>query len=205
MRTVRGLLCAAMCLLLGCVAHVHADGHLPGVGSMLIAFGLLGVVCIRLAGRQRGFCSIGLVLGVAQVVLHFWFGVSAAVATASPVSLIALGNAAAGHDHAVAVPGSAPALVPALQNGLHAWTFQMAIGHLLVTLVSAACMAYGERVLWWLARLVVPRLTLPGPRPIDGPDLGALRTGPAASLPARYSVLLARSLVRRGPPAYLAA
>lgn len=182
-----------MCLLLACLGHARADGHLPDTGSLLIAFGLVGVVCVRLAGRQRGFCFIGALLGVAQMLLHFGFGVAAAMTTA-------------GHHHgAVLAPGAALGPVPALRDGLHAWTPQMAIGHALATLLAAACMAYGERVLWWLARLVAPRLTLPRPCPVAGPGGGAVHAGAAASLPARHGVLLARSVVRRGPPVFLAA
>jgi hypothetical protein len=189
MRIVRGLVCAGVCLLLGCVAHGWAEGHLPGPISMMVAFAALAVVCVGLANRQRGFGFIAVVLGGAQLFLHFGFAVAAASAAAP-----GLGGHVSGHG------GGHLAAPPVVQDNFSAWTGDMAVGHVLATLASAACLAYGERVVWWLARLVMPRLSgaLAQPVPISGPPKQPVDA--LVLLPVRHGALLARCLERRGPP-----
>jgi hypothetical protein len=85
-------------------------------------------------------------------------------------------------------------------DGFLGWTAGMALGHVLATLVSAACLAYGERVVWWLTRLTLPLLTLPRPLPALVPAPLGPRAETLVLLPDRHGVLLARGLVRRGPP-----
>jgi hypothetical protein len=187
----------------------------------MIAFGLLTMGCVRLAGKQRGFVFITAVLGAAQVLLHFGFGITAAAAAmirppvsgSGPISSWYVpwnGSAAAAHHHVVTTAsGSSGGLTTMLHSGMHAGlhtaTWGMAIGHALATLATAMCMAYGERVVWWLARLVMPRLTRRRPRRIDIPVRLGPGTGTWALLPPRHGVLLASALARRGPPVRAAA
>ena len=193
-RIVRGLVCAIVCLLLGGLAHGMAEGRLPGPGAMLLAFGALATVGIGLADKQRGFVFITAVLGGTQLALHVWFAFVAAV-----------GAAGAGHGQHVTTPAAGSALAsgqPLAHGGHHASTWLMVLGHALATLGSAACLAYAERVVWRLARMVAPLLLFLLARP--GRTLMAVFSGSCAAppvlLPARHGALLARRRLRRGPP-----
>lgn len=201
-RIVRGLVCATVCLLLGGLAHGMAEGRLPGPGAMLLAFGALATVGIGLADKQRGFVFITAVLGGAQLALHVWFAVVAAVGAAD-ADAAAAGRGAPGHHVMAPAAGSALASGQhSMQGGHHTSMWLMVIGHALATLGSAACMAYAERVVWRLARMVAPLLSFLLARP--GRILVATFSGSCAAppvlLPARHGVLLARRRLRRGPP-----
>ncbi|MGH3391369.1 MAG: hypothetical protein ACRDOO_21080 [Actinomadura sp.] len=194
-RIVRGLVCAVVCLLLGSLAHGLAGGGLPSPTSMILAFGALAAVGIALADRQRDFRFITAVLGGAQLLLHVGFVLVAAIG-------------AAGHEQHELWAAPAGSAVTSGRLGPHATMGLMVAGHVAATLISAACMTYAERVVWRLARMVLPPLpfllTPPQAIPLavasGGPD-----TGSPVRLPARHGVLLARRRPRRGPPRYGAA
>jgi hypothetical protein len=197
MRIARGLVCAVMCLLLGSLAHGLSAGRLPGPGAMVLAFGALATVGIAVADKKRGFVFITAVLGGAQLSLHVWFTVAAMFGPA--------GSSGVGHQHFLAEPSTGSAVAaghPVAHVGLYAPTWPMVFAHVVATLGSAACMAYAERVVWLLARMVLPLLEFLLARPWPRP--AAVLVGRCASspmpLPARYGMLLARRRLRRGPP-----
>lgn len=196
MRIARGLVCASVSLLLGCLAHVVAAGHPPGLVAFTGAFAVLVLVSVALAEAQRGFGFIATVLGGTQLFLHFVFSLSAAPS----VTMSRTGGAVVvnGHGEHIAVPAAG---VPA-DAGLALSSSAMTLGHVLATLVAAACLAYGERAIWRVARLaalVAPLLLWASLRPVPIQVAPRTRPEPAAFAPL-IGVLLARSAPLRGPP-----
>lgn len=197
MRAIRGLVCALAGLLLGLLAHVLAEGHLPGPVALVFVLAVLTLVGVALADVERGFTFIATVLGGAQLFLHLVFSFG------SPYSWAAAGGDSAGHPSGHGSTGDFPVGGAAVgaeapESTLSAWLLGMTLGHVLATLVTAALLAYGERALWRLTGLVVPLLW------------SRLRIAPVAvvarpcpepmALSPLHEVLLARCVPRRGPP-----
>jgi hypothetical protein len=210
LRITRGLACALVNVVLGGTAHALAAGHPPGLLVSVIAVCALGLVCGCLAESERGFAFIAAVLGGAQLFLHLAFS----MASAPPSSLSWSGHAGslAGHGGHHSLGASASIAGVAGDAGSHGAgpvlglsSSAMLLGHVLATLGAAACLAYGERAMWRLARLVVP-LLWPLLRLASVPILIAPSRRPQSLivLPLR-GVLLARCVPRRGPPGYVLA
>ncbi|TDD90127.1 hypothetical protein [Actinomadura rubrisoli] len=181
-RCVRGAFLAAACTLLSLGGHVlggAGDCCLPPLPAVLAAGGVVGALCVGLAGRMMSFRRILAVMGWAQVAFHLAF------------TLAAPGPA---HHMGAGAPEAGP---PGLAMGP-----SMLAGHAVAAVSAAALLAGAERAVWWLygavfavalaARLVVrPAETHRPPWPVVVADDPAPRLG----------VLLARAVRRRGPPA----
>ncbi|UQA95225.1 hypothetical protein [Streptomyces halobius] len=188
-QVIRGLAAALLFLLLGCVSHVSAGGRLPGPGRLAVMFAVLAAVGVGLTRARRGFDVQVLVLGVAQLVLHFAFhtaGTAAAEAPAMPS-----GRA---HHHGGMVSGVVPGA-----GGHREMSVGMTLGHGAAALGVAVCLAYGDRLVRRLAALAAPRIRFLRLSPIPPAPPRLLPRGPRV-LAARYGVLLARGRHRRGPP-----
>lgn len=151
-RVVRGAGLAACCATLGVAGHAVAGGDLPPAGPTALLTMVLAGAAVALADRRRGFWSILLVVGAAQVAMHVLLA-----ALAHDGHSTGLGAAMITF-HAVA------ALVTAvLLAGAEASVFALAA------------------VLAWLLRLVPPRplpavpAVAPAVRPRTGPPGTELR------------------------------
>jgi hypothetical protein len=78
MRILRGVMCAAVGVLLGSLAHILGDGHAPDPLTLTIGFVVFAFVGVALAEHQRGFAFIAAVLGAGQLFLHLAFSIAAA-------------------------------------------------------------------------------------------------------------------------------
>lgn len=198
-RIARGLACALSGLLLGSAAHLLAEGHPPSLVATVLSFAVLSLVGVALAETQRGFAFIATVLAGSQLFLHYAFAISSAPSIVVNKAGQGAAIPPAGTDHATMTADAMSPAASAAGDAATSWAGAMTLGHVLATLVAAACLAYGERAIWRLARLVLPLLWV-FLRPI--PVLQAAprpRSRPPVFKPA-HSVLLVRCRPRRGPP-----
>lgn len=225
----RALLLASVAMFLGVAGHVTAEGLLPGPAVL----GLLSLVavlpCLALLRTPAGPVRLVALLVGGQAAIHLVLSVSAghagdpvsassstAGARASlPVSLPHVEGRRVGslQDSYETVTGT-QSLVPSLPVGhllsdlsAHA---PMMLVHLLAAVGVGLWLARGERCLWTLLtllatvvqHLVTPLVVLAGAVVLR--PLRAARTD-LALVPRPPHLLLARSVVRRGPPVLLAA
>ncbi|QKG27341.1 hypothetical protein [Actinomadura verrucosospora] len=178
-RWARGGFLTAACTLLSLAGHAAGGACcLPPLPAVLGTGGVVGALCVGLAGRMMSFRRILAVVGWAQAAFHLAFTVSAS----SP-----------GHHMA---PGAEPMAAPGLAMGP-----QMLAGHAAAALAAAVLLAYAERALWWLYgavfATVLTRLIVRSPAASHRPPWPVV----VADDPApRRGVLLARAVRRRGPP-----
>ncbi|CAM5635539.1 hypothetical protein SCYAM73S_05750 [Streptomyces cyaneofuscatus] len=190
-RAARGLLCGSACLLLGAVSHVAAGGRLPGAGVLALLFLALSLQgALLFGGWRRRFDVVTLVLGSTQFALHGAFHFLPAPGGGRHSAMTA------GREHHAAGPSGG-------HDGGHATDPGMALAHAAATLGTALFVIYGERVLRRLAALLVPRVALRTAPPL--PCLRRTRPVPPVVARIRFGALLARSCLRRGPPAATAA
>ncbi|MCF6524545.1 hypothetical protein [Streptomyces sp. JJ36] len=162
-----------LCLFLGGVSHAAAGGRLPGPAWLAGAFLVLAPAGVALARRRRHPVVLAGALGGAQCVVHLVLHHGAA------------GGGTGGGRHGVHAAG-------------HMVSAGMALGHTLAALGALACLVYGELLLRQLADLVVPSVFFRRP-PLPLPVLRLVPRGPVVRT-ARFGVVLARALWRRGPP-----
>ena len=209
LRWTRAALLAGAAMLFGVLAHVSAGGLLPGATSLAALFGMCLLPVAAFLGRPASTSRVLLLLMAGQAFIHG--------------ALTAL----AGHRDdppTTRTPEEAPALLEPVQHlvedmsGPHAL---MALAHLAAAAALGFWLAVGERALW-----TVLALTLDGlcevvraavdsyrsalPRPAGGADprpraqAWGLHAAEDIHLPL-LRVFLSRSVIRRGPPALLAA
>lgn len=171
-RLARIAVFTAVALTLASLAHLGAGATRPGVVALVLGALVVGVGALVISARACRFRVIALALGGAQALLHALF---VALPDPGPVAAGVAGVGHAGHVLPLAHTGHA---APVAAHA-HAPSVQMVALHVLATLLTAALMAYGERLLWELVRGLAP--TLPGvgrpPRPVTvSPQLGAART-----------------------------
>lgn len=212
---------SAMTFLVGAVGHVSTGGRLPSwfaLGAMLaVGTAISAVVLARPASTRRIVALVVLGQTACHALLSLTAGHAgdAAARTApgpatGPGSLLVTKGARVGslHDHyetMVGTPSAGSALTlpdpVALLDHL-----PMLLAHTLAAVLVGLWLAAGERALWSLLTLVlaavVALLVLPEVVPIAARRRAPLRRRPA-TLPCLARV--GRSVVRRGPPALLAA
>ncbi len=221
----RAFALAAVTMLAGIVGHVSADGLLPGLpvltGLLLVGVVMSATLLNRPASRRR---IVGLLV-LGQAAVHLVFTVTAghvgdrAVATTRHVGTGGLPSVD-GHrvgslmDSYHATVGTASGVAPAvpighLVNDLSAHAPMMA-AHLAAAALVGLWLAAGERALWSLVAFA-SRAAL-GPLAAAFAACRVVLAPPAAVVPIateprppRAPALLARVVVRRGPPALLAA
>ena len=76
----------ATSLLLATGAHVLGGGSLPGVGVLLVAGMLLGLLAAVLTARRVRLPALLALLGVQQLALHELFGLAAAAPACTPTA-----------------------------------------------------------------------------------------------------------------------
>lgn len=198
-RALRALVLGLAVLLLGAVAHVAGGGLLPPVPVLAGLVAACGLTSWVLLDRQVGTRTVVVLAVAGQALVHNALTVTA-------------GHAG---DHGGTADG-VPGLLLAIAHDLAHHTLgdpAMLLGHLGAAVLAGLWLAAGERALWRLLVLLgrlaagLPGLAghlLPGLVPgVPAPNAGAARRTPETVRPA--TVLLARDLARRGPPALLAA
>ncbi|MEU2654958.1 hypothetical protein ABZ615_06505 [Streptomyces sp. NPDC007325] len=220
---------AAVCVLLAATGHILMSGR--GVPGSALALAFAGTVAVTwaLAGRERGLLAVTVASVAVQSALHeafTWAQPTASTTPASPTPTpqpatmpTPSGDAHAAHIHAAHAAMGHGDVSPSAGVAFEApaghdmtdlsSSFGMVAAHLLAALLSGLWMAYGERAAFRLLRAASLRLF----RPLcpllaccaavvpDRPRLRPVRTGDERA-PRR--LLLAHSLISRGPPRALA-
>jgi hypothetical protein len=198
---LRGLRAASLGVVgfvLALVAHVSAGGAAPGALVLIQLAGLVGLAAVLLTAVRLSPLRIGLTLAAMQGVLHEAFGwlgapVDCAATTAvSATGAIQMGGQ--GGQSALACPGGMAGAGMG-QGSVFGGTVMLGT-HVAATALIAALLAYGERLLWFLARWVRPAPWLR----VRLPQLPATQAI-SATAPTMVRVQLACGGVgRRGPP-----
>lgn len=199
LRALRAALFAAVAVLLGAMGHSSLSAHgIPPV-SLLAALGVTAAAGWAAAGRRRGPWSIGAGLLAVQGVLHLLFAAPARPGAAHHHTRHPVPDAAA---YDAPAQDAAAYDVPAQAVGSD--TGMIAV-HLLAAAACALWLAHGESAFFRLARTVLAfaftplRLLLATVSP-PGPAQGSA-PAPAGAEPRHpHHVVLAHTVVRRGPP-----
>jgi hypothetical protein len=228
LRWSRALALAAVATTTGVAAHGYADGLLPSVPVLVAIFAVCAVGVAAALGGPASTLRVVLLTVGGQTFIHAALTVTAGHAgdhpataparVAPPVPVDAGSGRRTGSllDQYTAAqpPADAELVLPAGvrhlvadMTGAHA---PMMVVHLLAAALVGLWLAVGERTLWVLVALAagaaVPRLGLLLVAVLARPALP--RIVPVAALrppsPPRLTAL-ARCVVRRGPPALLAA
>jgi hypothetical protein len=194
---VRALVVAGLSLLLATLAHGSAGGLLPAAWAL----GLMGLLCLagtamaldRQASRRR----LALLLIAGQTTIHF--AMTALAGHGDEGGLQANTVAGALHDAAHHLR------VDAVSDG------PMMLAHLAAAGATGLALGHAERALWAVLRLVARAGALVAlvlrPLSVPGATHPVVRRAVVdADLPLlRARLLTTASVVRRGPPALLAA
>jgi hypothetical protein len=198
---LRGLRAASLGVVgfvLALAAHVAAGGATPGPVVLLLLAGLIGLAAVLLTVVRLSPFRVVVSLAVMQVVLHeafMWLSVPAACVM--PVM-----NAPAGA-HMDMGQGAQPLLNCATgmtytgmgQSSVFAATAMLG-AHVAATALMAALLAYGERVLWFLAGWVRPRWWLR----VGLPQFLTIRVFSFGEPPMVRVRFACGGVGRRGPP-----
>jgi hypothetical protein len=212
LRWVRALILAAVALTIGGVAHVTADGLLPG------PLGLFGLLALStggvapLLGRQASTRRVVLLLMLWQAVMH---GALTALAGHAGDS-VHPDHGAAASAHGGHVHSTAPTWVQHLLADMTGPNMAMVLAHLAAAAAVGWWLAAGERALWTLLALAT--------RPViaalaavllstlwlvtaatAGKARGAVTAPVAADIRPPAALFLSRFVTRRGPPGCLSA
>jgi hypothetical protein len=220
----RAALLAFLACFLGVAGHVTADGLLPGPFWLVVLFLLAVAVCGPLLARPASALRLVVLLVAGQTAVHLVLTVAAGhrgdqrppVSVPAPAALPVVDGRRVGslqdqYDAAVGTTHVQPAIpVGHLVQDLSAHAPMMAV-HLLAAVLLGLWLAVGERSLWTLLALASAAVLRPlllawalvHGRPV-APTAG-LGTVPAEPPGIRRLLRLARCVVRRGPPALLAA
>jgi hypothetical protein len=220
----RALLLAFVACFLGLTGHVTADGLLPGPAWLVVLFLASVALCGPLLVRPSSLRRIVVLLVGGQTLVHLFLTVvaghrgDARLTTTRPVASVLptvdgrrVGSLQDQYDATIGSTQLPPSLpVGHLVNDLSAHAPMMAV-HLVAAVLVGVWLAIGERSLWTLVALASAALVRPLLLAwalvhvrIVAP-LGDLVAVPAEPPGLRAPARLARSVVRRGPPALLAA
>ncbi len=213
----RALLLTLLVVFLGAAGHVTADGLLPGAGVLLLVVVVGSVVSAALLARPASTSRVVALLVLGQAAVHLVLSASAghvgdapgaartAVTGGGALPLVegrrvgSLQDAYEGAGHATPVLPTGH-LVEHLAS--HA---PMMLAHALAAVLVGLWLAAGERALWTLVALASTAVL----RPVSllvalagAAMVPSVRPTPRfAEVPRpRVPVLLARCVVRRGPP-----
>ena len=213
----RAALVAAVTCFVGVAGHVMADGLLPGphvIVALVVATTLLAAPALA---RPASAVRLTALIGGGQAFVHLVLsGVAghrgqdhAAPAVADRADLAVpvvdgrrvgslLDAYQAGRGSTRITTGGTGALDELVAHA------PMMAAHLVAAALVALWLAHGERCLWTVLALAAGVLLLVLAPPVPAPAPTRVRTTPVRRDPVAVR-LLARSVVRRGPPALLAA
>ncbi|WP_244928858.1 hypothetical protein [Nocardioides sp. W7] len=216
----RAVLLASVAVFLGAAGHVTADGLLPGPGALLVLYVVAVVGAAAFLARPATPLRLVTLLVGGQTLVHVVLSAAAGHAgeTAGPVAapvrtggitLPTVDGRRVGSLQDAWDAGSTHAAGPALPVG-HlvdhlTGNAPMMLAHLFVAAAVGLWLAVGERALWTLLALaaavvLAPLHVLAAIARAGLPVVRRLRA--RAVVPARppHSLVLARAVVRRGPP-----
>lgn len=185
MRALRAALFAAVAVTLAATGHLSQSAHDIPPSGLLAALGVTAAAGWLAAGRRRGACSIGAGLLAVQGALHLLFSCTGHTAP----------HHHAQHEHHATAQTAAEGL----------GTGMLAV-HLLAAVGCALWLAHGEAAFFRLAHAALsfaftPLRPLLRAVPLPEPQ-AAPRSSADAADERRHGVVLAHTVVRRGPPAY---
>ncbi|MFF2303477.1 hypothetical protein ACFVVP_13355 [Streptomyces sp. NPDC058128] len=221
-RGVRAAMFAAVCVLLAATGHILMSGQGVPAWTLAVAFAATVSATWFLAGRERGLLAVTTASVVVQSALHTAFSWSQT--TAVPAATMSMNDVHAAHAHmANAAMGhgdmghgdmTASAGMLSQAPAGHDMTdvsssLGMLSAHLLAALLSGLWMAFGEQAAFRLLLATSLRLFRPlrpllasfAPVVRNRPRFRPVRAGDERT-PRR--LLLAHSLISRGPPQALA-
>lgn len=199
------MLLATVSLLIGSLAHVSADGRLPGTTALLLLFGGLAIVCSRLLGTTDSRPRVVVLVVSGQAFIHLGLTAMAGHGSARALPAQPLPAPSPGAHASMAelmpVTPQASLAVPswvtdeiAMLAGPHAF---MAVAHLAAAALIALWLASGEAALFAVLALAtgavlrllvaLPVPPLPSTRPTHVPV-------------ARRANAHSRRDPKRGPP-----
>jgi hypothetical protein len=190
--------------VLALTAHVVAGGAAPAPVVLTLAAGLIALAALLVTAVRLSLLQIGVSLAAMQVVLHEGFMWLAAPSDCTMTALTAVTTGSATKAAQIGQDGQ-PAMVcaagmtPAGMGQASAFgAAAMLVAHVAATAVMVVLLAHGERVLWFLVRLVFPASCLR----VHLPQLPAVKSSSSTAAPVvRARVRLASGGVgRRGPP-----
>jgi len=215
----RAVLLASVAVFLGAAGHVTADGLLPGPAALVVLYVVAVVGAAAFLARPASPLRLVALLVGGQTVVHLVLS-AAAGHVGDPARPVAGPPAPAGTlptvdgrrvgtlQDAFDV-GSGHASGPALPVGhlVDHLTGQapMMLAHLLVAVAVGLWLAVGERSLWTLLALaatvvLAPLHVLTAIARAGLPVVRRLAVRAAAPVRPPHSLVLARAVVRRGPP-----
>ncbi|GAA2274938.1 hypothetical protein GCM10010145_51330 [Streptomyces ruber] len=184
---------AAVCVLLAALGHAMMSGHDVAWWTLAAALAVTGTAGWCLAGRERGLPLVVSVVVAAQTVLHGAFSLAHA----------GTGPAGVAHPHTHAHMGLADPAGATAHAGGASPSAGMFAAHLLAALLCGLWLAYGERAVFRLLRVLAGRLAaplrlllarpVPPLRPLPRPRRDRDDRSPRL-------LLLVCALTRRGPP-----
>lgn len=220
LRHLRGAVLAFVVMSTGIVAHVTADGLLPSVPALVALFVGCALAFGWLLSRPATATRIVLLTVGGQTFVHGVLTMTSGHVGDTPASagpapapppMPAGGSGSLMEQYEAARPQveaqlALPAGVQHLVSDLTGPHAPMMVLHLLAAALVGIWLAVGERALWTVLALAVAaavpvlRLALGWsvPASVRVPTAGSAPSAPA------HLVTLARSVVRRGPPALLA-
>ncbi|MFD7572371.1 hypothetical protein ACFQ64_12465 [Streptomyces sp. NPDC056460] len=216
-RGVRAAMFAAVCVLLAATGHILMSGQGVPAWTLAVAFAATVSATWCLSGRERGLLAVTTASVVVQSALHTAFSWSQT--TAVPAATASMNDVHAAHAHmAHAAMGhgdmTASAGMLSQAPAGHDMTdvsssLGMLSAHLLAALLSGLWMAFGEQAAFRLLLATSLRLFRPlrpllasfAPVVRNRPRFRPVRAGDERT-PRR--LLLAHSLISRGPPQALA-
>lgn len=206
-RGVRAATFAALCVLLTATGHILMSGRaVPGWALSLAFAGTVAAAWV-LADRERGLFAVTAATVAVQSVLHTFFSWSQPAGAPHPAA------SGIGTDHGHMAHMAMSHTSAADSPGAHEMTelsssFGMLSAHLLAALLSGLWLAYGEQAAFRLLRALPAvlfrplRLLFAAVVPVA--ILPRLRLVRAGDERAPRQLLLAHSLVTRGPPQAIA-
>ncbi|MFI2369777.1 hypothetical protein [Streptomyces sp. NPDC018833] len=195
MRALRAALFAAVAVILAAIGHLSRSAHDVPASGLFAALGVTAVAGWCAAGRRRGACSIGAGLLAVQGTLHLLFS-GAGRTPSTPTSALT----PAPHHHA------RHEQYDTAQTAVETFDTGMLAVHLLAAAGCALWLAHGEAAFFRLARaalafaftplrLLLAVVRLPEPRAATSPVVEV------SGVPRPGVVVLAHTVIRRGPPA----
>jgi hypothetical protein len=198
LRLVRASSLGVVALGLALTAHLAAGGAAPGPVALLLLAVSIGLTTLLLTGVRLSPVRVVVSLAAMQVILHEAF-----IWLSAPAVCLTPGLSASAGGHMGMVQGGQPVLKCAAgmaHAGMgHSSAFAamaMLGAHVAATAVMAALLAYGERVMWFLAGWVRPRRWLS----VGLPELQAFRVFSFGAPPILQVLFASGGAGLRGPP-----
>jgi hypothetical protein len=196
LRVLRACSLGIVGLALAFLAHVAAGGAAPSLVVLTLLAGLIGLAAVVLTAIRLSPVRIGLSLAAMQVVLHQAFMWLSAPTDCAMAAVSVPGALPMGHGGLPALACATGMASAGIAQGSVLGASAMFCAHVAAMTVMAALLAYGEKVLWFLAGWVRPTAWLR----VRLPQLRAVQAVPSDAPPILQVRLVSGGVGRRGPP-----